>query len=128
MGVVILVDTDVLIRHLRGDAQAQDWLLETRGAGEVLAVSTVTVAEILGGMRSGERQDVRRLLDTLPCLPADQQVGERAGEYRRRFRRSHAAIGIPDYLIAATASVHGAPLATLNVRHFPMFAGLQPPF
>ena len=125
---MILVDSDVLIRHLRGDERAQDWLLETRGAGEVLAVSVVTVAEILGGMRSAERRDVRRLLDTMPCLLADQQVGERAGEYRRRYRRSHAAIGTPDYLIAATASIHGAALATLNVRHFPMFDGPQVPF
>jgi hypothetical protein len=128
VGVVILVDSDVLIRHLRGDERAQEWLLASRGAGEVLAVSVVTVAEILGGMRSGERRDVRRLLDALPCLPADERIGERAGEYRRRYRRSHAAIGTADYLIAATASVHGALLATLNVRHFPMVEGLQAPF
>ncbi len=46
----------------------------------------------------------------------------------REYRRSHSGIGIADYLIAATAEQSGAALVTLNVRHFPMFPGLQPPF
>ena len=31
-------------------------------------------------------------------------------------------------VIAATALEHGLDLATLNVRHFPMFDGLAPPY
>jgi predicted nucleic acid-binding protein len=46
----------------------------------------------------------------------------------RRHRRSHAAIGVADYLIAATADTEGLELATLNVKHFPMFPGLRAPF
>jgi predicted nucleic acid-binding protein len=33
-----------------------------------------------------------------------------------------------EYLIAATAEVHRADLLTRNVRHFPMFPDLEPPF
>ncbi|MFT4083463.1 MAG: hypothetical protein QM638_12845 [Nocardioides sp.] len=33
-----------------------------------------------------------------------------------------------DYLIAATADVGGLELATLDLRHVPMFAGLRRPF
>ncbi len=33
-----------------------------------------------------------------------------------------------DYLAAATAQISGLDLATLNVRHFPMFDGLRAPF
>ena len=39
-----------------------------------------------------------------------------------------SGIGLGDYLIAATTDVKGYQLATLNVRHFPMFKGLRPPF
>ena len=39
-----------------------------------------------------------------------------------------AAIGLADYLVAATADLHGLPLATLNVKHFPMFDDLRAPF
>jgi predicted nucleic acid-binding protein len=46
----------------------------------------------------------------------------------RQYRRSHANISLGDYLIAATADVQGLTLASLNVRHFPMFETLEPPF
>jgi predicted nucleic acid-binding protein len=61
-------------------------------------------------------------------LPVTDMIAHRAGELRQRYRRSHCAIGLVDYLIAATALVHGLELATLNPKHFPMFTNLQPPF
>jgi predicted nucleic acid-binding protein len=128
VGLVILLDSDVLIAHLRGNPDARDWLRKTRRDGEVMAISPVSVAEIVGGMRSGERREVTTLLDSLACLPVTREIGARAGAFRRRFRRSHTGIGIADYLLAATADIERCTLATLNVRHFPMFAGLSAPF
>lgn len=125
---MILVDSDVLISHLRGLPAAGGWLADARRRTGPLAVSAVSVAEITGGMRSGEHREVTRLLDSLQTLPVDDAVARAAGALRRRFRRSHAAIGIADYLIGATARVHGCELATLNVRHFPMFDELTAPF
>lgn len=125
---MILVDSDVLIAHLRGIEAARDWFLDARQKTGPLAVSVVSVAEIGGGMRSGERRQVTRLLDSLQALPVDRAVARRAGELRRKYRRSHNAIGIADYLIAATAELHGCDLATFNLRHFPMIAGLSAPF
>ncbi len=125
---MILVDTDVLIANLRGIDAARDWLLQARTRTGRLGVSVVTNAEILGGMRSPERREVTRLLNSVRPLPVTDMIAHRAGELRRRYRRSHAAIGLVDYLIAATALVHGLELATLNIKHFPMFADLAPPF
>lgn len=125
---MILVDSDVLIAHLRGVEDARRWLGHTRTATGRLAVSVVSVAEITGGMRSGERSDVARLLASLHVQAVTEEVGHRAGELMRRHRRSNVGIGLGDYLIAATADLGGHELATLNVRHFPMFEGLQPPF
>jgi predicted nucleic acid-binding protein len=124
---VILVDTDVLVWSLRGSQEARSWL---RGARErhPLAVSVVTIAELTGGMRSGERDRVWSLLAALRAEPITEIIARRAGELRREYRASHGSISTPDYLIAATADVLGAPLATLNVKHFPMFEGLRPPF
>jgi hypothetical protein len=45
----------------------------------------------------------------------------------RQFRRSHTWIGIAHYLIAGTADVRGLQLASLNVRHFPMFVDIAAP-
>jgi predicted nucleic acid-binding protein len=125
---VILVDSDVLIASLRGVDSAHIWLLKARTEQGRLAVSVVTVAEIIGGMRSPQRREVNRLLSALHTVPITEAIAHRAGEFRRSYRRSHSSIGIADYLVAATADLHGLPLATLNVRHFPMFEGLCAPF
>ena len=124
---MILIDTDVLIAHLRGHGAARDWLREVRHA-EPLVVSAVTLTELTGGMRSDERREVWALIGALHVEPVSEVIARRAGELMRTYRRSHSGIGIADYLIAATAEVRGAQLATLNVKHFPMFAGLRPPF
>ncbi len=126
---MILVDSDVLIAHMRGIEAARDWLVAARTkAASPLAASVVTATEILGGMRSPERTAVARLLATLRLQPVSEVVARRAGELMREYRRSHAAIGLGDYLVAATAEIQGLELATLNVKHFPMFEGLRPPF
>jgi len=57
-----------------------------------------------------------------------EQVAWRAATLMREYRRSHTRIGLGDYLIAATALTEGLELATLNVRHYPMFPGLARPF
>jgi predicted nucleic acid-binding protein len=125
--VTVLVDTDVLIAHLRGADAARQWLRGTRAQGP-LAVSVVTVAELTGGMRTGERREVWGLLSALRTEPVTDPIARRAGDLMRKYRPTHSGIGLADYLIAATAEQRGAVLATRNVRHFPMFPGLEPPF
>lgn len=88
----------------------------------------VTVAEITGGMRTSERREVWARLHAMRAEPVTDLVARRAGELMREYRSSHSGIGLADYLIAATAQTLGAQLATLNVRHFPMFSGLRPAF
>ncbi|KAA1250650.1 type II toxin-antitoxin system VapC family toxin [Mycobacterium simiae] len=124
---MILVDSDVLIAHLQGVAAARDWLLKVRNDGP-LTISVVSIAELIGGMRTVDRRDVWRLLASFRVEPATEIIARRAGDLMRRYCLSHNRIGLGDYLIAATADVQGLELATLNVRHFPMFEHLQPPF
>ncbi len=125
---MILLDSDVIIAHLRGHPAARGWLERVHDSGETLGLSAVCGAEILGGTRSAERHQVRDLLDSFTCLPVSCEVGWRAGALRRRYRRSHSAIGTVDYLVAATAEINDCQLATLNVKHYPMLPGLRPAF
>lgn len=127
-GSVILVDTDILVWVARGRPEAREWMRRTRQRGELLAISAISITEIAGTMRSGERRPLTRLLTSLAPLPVTMREAWQAAEFRRRYRRSHSSISVADYLIAATAFGEGLPLATLNVRHFPMFGDLQPPF
>lgn len=120
-----LLDTSVLIDVLRGSRPALDWLEQL---DEVPLCSEVTRVEILRGVRSPERTKTERLIDSLRWAPVDETISRRAGELGRRHRRSHRGIGVADLLIAATTLTFGATLATANVRHYPMFRGLEAPY
>ena len=123
-----LVDSDILIAHLRGVAAARAWLEDSRRETGPLAISAITITEVGGGMRSGERREVNRLLASMRRFPVSEQVAWRAAGFTRTYRRSHQGIGLGDFLMAGTADVEGLELATLNVKHFPMFPDLEKPF
>jgi predicted nucleic acid-binding protein len=71
---------------------------------------------------------VASLFGILRLLEVTDPIARRAGELLRAYRRSHPGIDLVDYAVAATAEVHGARLVTLNVKHFPMVAGLKAPY
>ena len=58
--------------------------------------------------------------------PITDAIARRAGEQLRAHQRSNAGIDLVDYVIAATAEIHGADLLTLNDKHYPMVHGLKP--
>lgn len=121
----VVLDTTVLVDHLRGSSLAGEYIA---ALGAPPSCSEVTRIEILRGLRSNERRGAERMFALLTCVPVDQDVARRAGELGRRWRRSHPGIGVPDLAIAATAELLEAPLATRNLKHFPMFEGLRAPY
>lgn len=125
---VIVVDTSVLIDHLRRRTSATEALEEANAAGHDLSASVVTKIELLWNMRAPENRSVRALIDALDWLPVSDPVAERAGELARRHRASHSGIDMADYIIAATVIDVGAELWTTNLRHYPMFADLAAPY
>jgi len=122
-----VVDTSVLIDFLRGHREAQ-LLLERERSTAPLHACEITRLEVLAGMRESEEEPTRAMLSTLLWHPVDEAVAEEAGALGRRWLSSHHTMDGADLAIAATAIVNQARLLTLNVRHFPMFAGLEPPY
>jgi predicted nucleic acid-binding protein len=61
-------------------------------------------------------------------VAVDEPISRRGGELGRRYRGSHQGLSIVDFLIAGTAQLVDAELATANIRHYPMFPGLTPPY
>lgn len=121
----VVVDSDVLIDVLRGVPAARDFLKDLSSPP---ACSEVSRVEVLRGMRSHDRRATEQLLGVVDWMPVDRVISARAGELGRRYRHSHGRIGATDLIIAATAEHLALPLATLNVRHFPMFEGLEPAY
>jgi len=107
----LLVDTDVLIDHLRG-------VRRLSAAGRPLGISVVSCCELFAGRDEPER--LRRFLWPMVELPIDAAIAELAGLTRR-----DTGIATPDALIAATALTHRIPLMTRNRRHFSRVAALR---
>jgi predicted nucleic acid-binding protein len=118
--VTVLVDSDILIEVSRGrDSTILAKWMELSESDALILFSPVTAAELWAGARLSEYPKLEALFDALVCVPADASVGRRAGEYLRRYRKSHS-VELGDALIAAGTVASGGQLWTRNRKHYPM--------
>jgi len=113
----VLLDTDILISFLRGNALVREEissLLDT----SALHCSVVTIAEIHAGMREHEREKTIELLDSLIPVDITPKIAEIAGNYKRTVKSQQ--LELDDCLIAASAVAKQALLVTGNGKHYPM--------
>lgn len=113
----IVLDTDVLIDVLRGRDAVRAFLQDVADRF-VPCCSVVSVAELYVGMRPEEEKATRALLDGLVIYPVTYEVAEAAGRFKKRS--TSRRLELADCLIAATAFIEGATLATGNVKDYPM--------
>jgi predicted nucleic acid-binding protein len=106
-----LLDTDVLIDHLRGHRRLDLF-------DPAWKISVVTRCELFAG-RNTHEPSLQRTLELIDELPVDRLIAESAGRIRRATQ-----LDIPDALIAATALEHGLPVMTRNRRHFERVSNL----
>jgi predicted nucleic acid-binding protein len=125
---VKLIDTTVAVDHLRGQPAAMDLLSALIDTGEEIVASELVRFELLAGIRDKEIGALEEFCSALCWAQVTEDVVRIGGRLARRYRKSHNGIGAVDYLIAASAIVIDADLLTTNVRHFPMFLGLKPPY
>ena len=124
MTQVKVVDTDVLIDFLRGLSPAVDFVT---CHADAIVISSISVAELYAGVRVHERETLDTFLALFPIAPVGHELARVAGLLRRDYGPSHG-LGLADAVIAATAQQRNAELVAINVRHFPMFPGLAPPY
>ena len=123
-----LVDSSVLIDHLRGLPRAVELLRAAAAAGDELWSVTVVRTEILAGMRPQEERATRRLFGALRWQDVTIEIADRAGALAANYLRSHPGVDTVDYLIAASTLFLAADLWTTNLKHFPMFPDLARPY
>ncbi|MBI4972966.1 MAG: type II toxin-antitoxin system VapC family toxin [Candidatus Omnitrophica bacterium] len=119
MAESILIDSDILIDHLRKEKHALDFLETEIETGAFFFVSVISRVEIYAGIRKGEEGIVKSLFEMLTSVDVDAAIADRAGEYLQKFGKGHA-LNIGDSLIAATAREMRLRLVTRNVKHYPM--------
>ena len=121
----ILVDTDVLIDFLRGYGPAVSFVDDH---SDRIVLPAIVIAELYAGVKGDAEQTVlENLLSLLRVVPISDEIARLGGLYRRDYGRSHGT-GLSDALVAATALLEGAELKTLNVKHYPMFEGIEPAY
>ena len=116
---IVLLDSDVIIATFRNETSVVEYLDRLLEQQAKLSVSPVAYAEILAGERSGEHDAIESFFESVDCLPIDEAVGRKAGEYLRAYSKS-SGVRIADALVAAVAHCHQAELFTLNRKHYPM--------
>ena len=98
---------------------------------ERVVLSSIVVAELYAGVRGGadgvEQGVLERLLGLFRVVPVSSGIARLGGLYKRDYGKSHG-VGLADAIVAATATVEDAELMTLNVKHYPMFPGLEPAY
>ena len=108
----ILVDTDVLVEHLRG-ARRFDPI------DDEVHVSAITRAELFAAADTAQAP-VTRVLGAMKEIPVDTAIAERGGTIQR-------LTGIPlgNALVAATALEHNLTLVTRSLWDYKGIAGLN---
>lgn len=115
--MTLVVDTSVVIDLLRGREESR-YLLEP--SWEQLMISTVTVHEIYAGMRPGEEERTATMLSGFVSLPFGVEEARLTGNWWKAYREKGVTLDFRDLAIAAAAVVRSLPLATSNVKDFPM--------
>lgn len=125
---MIVVDTNVVSELMRPNPQpaVRDWVLG-RDAGE-LFTTAITLVEVLygiGGLPAGRRRDLLHATAVDVFVAFEDRVlafDSRAAAMYAEIVSGRDAVGRPvdgfDAQIAAICRVHGASLATRNVKDF----------
>jgi predicted nucleic acid-binding protein len=115
-----LLDTGIVMRHLRNEKRAQDFLSFLEQIGEI-SLSAITYMEILVLCRPHEEESTKIFFERVPPLAVSKEVAHKAASLISKYPDvfgKQIGRGTPDALIAATAWQREAILVTLNTRQF----------
>jgi len=121
----LLLDTSVLIDHLRGYKPSTEFLKAAFNSGALVTISAVTEMELHAGKSMEDpaiERDVLKFLKLFKTLPVTSNISRQAGLLLRRHR--HQGLTPIDAIIASTAMEHNATLITRNIKHFRMVKGI----
>jgi predicted nucleic acid-binding protein len=108
-----LLDSDVIIWHLRGRKEVTEVLRDLQKFG-LPACSALSVLEIQLGVKKGEEEKTGRFFDV------NREVASKAAQLIRQYKARGVTLDLPDAIIAATCILHELILVTYNTKHYPI--------
>lgn len=129
--MAVILDSSLLVAVERERISLDE--IERRCGNVGMALSAVTVAELLHGVHSLRSARARTqasafvegLVEAMPVLPFDLLCARIHAEVRSALRRRGVTLGAHDLLIGATALTNGFGVATSDARSFPRIPGLE---
>ncbi|HBY73923.1 MAG TPA: hypothetical protein DEG44_04515 [Candidatus Kerfeldbacteria bacterium] len=115
----LLVDSDVIINYLRQTSDTVQLIDTLHANGRRFACSTITVLEVLRGMRKHEQTVTVKLLDSMHHYPVTDAVVQTAWKLFRKRRVHGTTLPFLDSIIAATALTEKLSLLTYNSKDYP---------
>lgn len=120
----VIIDTDILIDIGRNVAKAVSFLDKIEKEFAPI-ISVVTQMELIVGCRNKkELTALDKFIGRFNIESMDESIGGKAVELLHKYRLSHGLL-IADALIAATAIIKGASLATKNRNDYRFIAPVQ---
>jgi len=114
------IDSDILIRHLRGERKALNLLKRLRDKEKFeLWTGAMQRAEVIFFMEPAEHEPTLLFLSLFQTAPVDQQIIDKAGELYRQWNPRNGT-DINDAILAASAIQTNGKIYTLNTGHYPM--------
>tara|TARA_R110001583_G_scaffold189523_1_gene352591 strand:- start:554 stop:958 length:405 start_codon:yes stop_codon:yes gene_type:complete len=123
-----LLDTNICIYVIKNKpVECRELFRQHTGS---MAISSVTLAELLYGARKSEQQvrnlrTVEEFAARLEVLDFDGHAADHFGDIRSTLEREGQTIGPYDLMIAGHARSEGLTLVTNNVKEFNRVAGLR---
>jgi predicted nucleic acid-binding protein len=119
VGVVIHLDTNILIDLVTLGSPQVSLIRSWLEAGEKLTISSIAWSEFCNGPHTRQQKDAVRAILAGGICPFTEEQAEQASRlfhYGGRRRGSHA-----DCMIAAAAMCSRQPIATRNIKDFQKF-------
>jgi predicted nucleic acid-binding protein len=114
-----LLDSDVIIWHLRGRKEVTEMLRDLQRVG-LPACSALSVLEVQLGVKKGEEEKTDRFLRSLRIFDINMEIANKAAQLIREYKAKGITLDLPDAIIASTCIVHDLTLVTYNTKHYPI--------
>lgn len=120
----LVLDSSILIDHLRGGSKWGEILSNLEEEAQFF-IPTIVFYELFSGKSSENAETSRKILHLVKSfqrIELNEEIAKKAGEI---YRDITTRLGVPDYIIAASALAIGGTVVTLNRKHFELIPGLS---
>jgi predicted nucleic acid-binding protein len=114
-----LLDTTVIIDHLRGIEKASRFLEKIGLKGDTAGCCCINIAEVYSGMLEKEKEKTDIFINSLFFYEITRNISKTAGRLRQKHAKKGITLSTADAIIGAAALIYDLTLATKNIKHYP---------